>query len=824
MFRTSKSLIIWAALLLLSLQNCRVNSDVILSEVNKSCPCLPRHICPRTLGSSPVDEIYLGVVLTCAQENYVRCCGVSIERVVGENKITTKMTVIEEEGEADPMAPDHTTTMSPLTNDNLELTTNSSELIATAMTPMNSQQMNDILDIYSNANMEEVNPTYRTIIDMAPVMLVYAMSAPSHYEPLKSIKMHGSDALTTEKPVEVESSEVENGTEEVTDQNTDTSVEPIEIELKTEPSHFIEPIAFEVETTTRDTDLSQITEETTEFPPIDLNFIEPKSSKLDETEINAKELTENPTTVSEILSTQAATEISFTEAATESTEAASETVTTGTPSEISPIEAVSEILVTEIAPENVTTEVAVESLTTEKSIENEEIKNIDENETITENLIEIETTTQKLANNEIITENLAAAENVTEIMTSTEKLMENETTENSFEKMDVFETTTMPPLSSKPNELKPLALMTELMTIDNATEANVITTTVVTADEIVPEILSITEAGEQTDVSGNKRHNSSIQRTSSSITSEPIVPSSTPRLIPSFKDKLDTYRKNQANKNSSSEEISRKSVNATEVKALKPNNPETNKLMHEQHEGTIMAVYSSLSSIIKQSANKRPTFKRTTSWRELIEHSMGLHKPTFGSYRSNLAKTSLNESIPVTTTEKLETTTQIDKSKRKYSRRLPASNSNKFKTTTTTTTITTTPTTATAATELLVESTTARQRYYNRRKLPTKPSKNESSTVGYAAKTTITPTNERFQHKENNAQASLEKRKKLFATRQRGSGWSKIEKTTDLTTTTSTTEIPTKTPILQRAQQHRFKLKTNRSNQYTLQINGSDST
>lgn len=484
-------------------------------------------------------------------------------------------------------------------------------------------------------------------------------------------------------------------------------------------------------------------------------------------------------------------------------------------------EAPSSIVTTETSPENIAnTETvkseAVEETTVNKSFENVTQVNTEkavENEN-TEKPVETDTTVKSLENETTAITN----ENETTLKTVdiTEKMIESQTSENIHESTEnMIEITTSIP-STELSELKQLDLSTESLISSSTTErdSNVITTTVADVDDAtVPDLITTMEATNMVEVRYNKRRDSIYHAQQTTIN---------PLENPSGKSKINANRKLKQNNNlsvgnvvteeipSQSNERPGKLAEHKFTSAHKiPKRPEVI-TMEEDHKKHIMEVHSMLSSLAKIPA--RPPFSRSKSLRQLIDNEESLHIPNIANRKINYVQKN-----SVETTESIETSTQTEKPKRKYNRRLPVQ---KFSVGSIKALTTEAPQTTT---ELPNVNPTIRQRF-NRRRLYTQPKtstkaasqSNESTTVGNDV-TTTKPNVRRLQN--INSKTSLEKRKRLFEARRNGN----TSRTTETPAITENAEQPeqlidemmekstVRNQYRPRMQQHRFKLKPERT-------------
>lgn len=312
---------------------------------------------------------------------------------------------------------------------------------------------------------------------------------------------------------------------------------------------------------------------------------------------------------------------------------------------------------------------------------------------------------------------------------------------------------------------------------ENDVDASSIVTTTVQTVSTFPDLISTMEAIGPMKPRNNKRRNSSRR-----FTSTTSVPS-TKMINVEQRTTESTPLENASKKFVSRSESTRKRFPNTK----KPKNStsvldsDLKMAIDAEHKEKIIALHSLLTNVDRQSDKRHPLVQRSKTFQQLIANEKLMFKPNFGLSQHY----SKNISQPVTPAEEIETTTQTEKPKRKYNRRLPgkkfgntsstptATTTKTIKTSTTTTTTTTTTTATPLPDKSDKESTTARYRF-NKRKQTTP--KIESTTP----KIIESKPNETLQNKPIDMQAALKRRQNLFATRKRG-GWSKSEKPSDST-------------------------------------------
>lgn len=319
---------------------------------------------------------------------------------------------------------------------------------------------------------------------------------------------------------------------------------------------------------------------------------------------------------------------------------------------------------------------------------------------------------------------------------------------------------------------------------ENDVDASSIATTTVQTVSTFPDLISTMEAIGPMRPRKNKRRNSSTH-----FTSTTSVPSTKPIKIKQ-RTTESTPLENASKKFASRSESTRKRFPNTR----KPKNStsvldsDVKMAIDAEHKEKIVALHSLLTNVDRQSDKRRPLVQRSKTFQQLIANEKLMFKPNFGlnhHYSKNISE-------PVTPAAEIETTTQTEKPKRKYNRRLPGNrfgntSSDTPNTTTTTTTIKTTTTTSTTTTTTATplpnksdkESTTARYRF-NKRKQTTPKIESTTPKIIESKVSKDSKPNDTLQNKPIDMEAALKRRQNLFATRKRG-GWSKLEKPSDST-------------------------------------------
>lgn len=332
-----------------------------------------------------------------------------------------------------------------------------------------------------------------------------------------------------------------------------------------------------------------------------------------------------------------------------------------------------------------------------------------------------------------------------------EEIFESPTTKKSFEDLittdddPIIQTTTTKPQIADDDSVM-------------STEPNLIATTTAEAVSTFPDLISTIEATAPTKKQNNKRRNS-IYRSNKIASAANVAPTKSVEFDHSTTEQ--TLRENAPNK-FFRKRISnhRKSTNSPKIF-----NSSLMMTLDEQHKETISDVHSLLSTIVKQPVDRKPLINRSKSLQQLMAYEKTLFKPSFRH------RNSTNISEAIAPAEEMETISQTEKPKRKYNRRLPAK---EFSTTSSTTTTAASITTN----ESDKESTTTRYRFNRRQQQLQHRQTNvehETTTKTTTEINLVTKPNETSQNKPFDAQAALERRKKLFATRQRGR-WTSAEK------------------------------------------------
>lgn len=470
--------------------------------------------------------------------------------------------------------------------------------------------------------------------------------------------------------------------------------------------------------------------------------------------------------------------------------------------------------VTSVEPKLMTTETVPENVDATKSVQSEAIEGttvMESSENITE---EAEMTTAKVVDEvktEKTVENVMATEKTIDV---TENASEAQTTAVSqeTEKMDkaavtesVTEISTSNP-TTELNAMKQLESSTELLinsqppptttTTEKTNDtANVITTTVADVpDEIVPDVVLTMEASDLIEVRHNKRRQSNYQEGQqqsevpnanglSNATKlrlnrrrqsrrKPSVKNVTPNEMVATGEIPEQSISTQQSKPIDEEKSGSKSKSAIKIPSFK-------RRIEEDHKNHIIEMQSILSSLAKL-PNRRPPFAKAKTLDELKAQELTLNLPMGNRNSAKLTYLAKNTAeVTSTTTEAIETSTQTERPRRKYNRRLPARTFDVGSVKSATKMITTT-TTTTTTTELPNVSTSARKSF-NRRRLHSKPKAmnvNRPTTVDVDV---TTKPNHRLRN--IHGKMSLEKRKQLFETRRKGN--------TATTTETSTSETPT---------------------------------
>lgn len=335
----------------------------------------------------------------------------------------------------------------------------------------------------------------------------------------------------------------------------------------------------------------------------------------------------------------------------------------------------------------------------------------------------------------IVLENVTAEKHVESDATKnknqlTENMIGNESTEKIIETERVVEVTTIAPQSNL-NELKQIEQFVNGSKTKNI--FNVTATTVNEADVMIPDLISTIEAINPIEVRNNKRRNSNFHANQSVGQHSPF------------------NSKRKINSNNLSNVLNHKFI-SDQKKITKTS---YNMMVEKEHENRIMEIHSLLSLKMSESGGKQSSANSSNSLQQLIESEKLLHRPSLGE----------QDHLIESTTENIQTSTQTEKTKRKYNRRVSARkfSVNSSKTTTTTTTE--------FPSKKVKNNISVRHRFSRRKSAQTEAiNLNEStdSTMG------MTKSNDQLQ---NNQKTSLEKRKRLFGTRRVGN-WRKAQKTT----------------------------------------------
>lgn len=357
----------------------------------------------------------------------------------------------------------------------------------------------------------------------------------------------------------------------------------------------------------------------------------------------------------------------------------------------------------------------------------------------------------------------------------------------------------------------------ELNVIDEATESvpDVITTPGTETDITVPDLISTIEVDNQIELSNNKRR----QTTPANI-EEPMPTLSNEKVS----NKLVTVPA-IVNETLNHKFIPRK------FDVLGKSNGVIGTVLDSEHKNQIVEVQSILSTISKQMIDEKPKIIRSDSLQELIAMNQKIFRPSLGRKRNNHVQKTRVE-LAVTTEQTIETTTQAEVSKRKFIRRQPVrrfGGSSTAKPKTSSNSIITTKTTTVSPNEHEKENTMPRNRY-SRRRLPIKSIAKTEPITAAPAPARVNPvikSNEQSQTSEPPTRVMVEKRKQLFASRQRGS-WGRVTATTEnIDQSSSTTEKMTEKPIRNafdfKKAPHRFNPKLNRSTESTPIIDENDS-
>lgn len=336
---------------------------------------------------------------------------------------------------------------------------------------------------------------------------------------------------------------------------------------------------------------------------------------------------------------------------------------------------------------------------------------------------------------------------------SIEEIFESPTTKKSFQ--DLITTDDDPIIQT--TTTKPQIDDDDLVM---STEPNLIATTTAEAVSTFPDLISTIEATAPTKKQNNKRRNS-IYRSNQIASAANVTPTKSVEFDHSTTEQ--TTRENAPNK------FFRKRISNNRKSTNSPKifNSSLMMTLDEQHKETISDVHSLLSTIVKQPVDRKPLINRSKSLQQLMAYEKTLFKPSFRH------RNSTNISEAIAPAKEMETISQTEKPKRKYNRRLPAK---EFSTTSSSTTTTTAASITTN--ERDKESTKTRYRF-NRRQQQLQHGQikmeHETTTKTTTEINLVTKPNETSQNKPFDAQAALERRKKLFATRQRGR-WTSAEK------------------------------------------------
>ncbi|XP_055317266.1 uncharacterized protein LOC129576343 [Sitodiplosis mosellana] len=671
------------------------------------------------------------------------------------------------------------------------------------------------------------------------------------------------DVVKTEAVEPVVVIDQEKSTESNIEEVTEGTSESKAIELETVKSETIET-KVEVTTIASEDEITTSKSSSTETTTIDLEMVEKSMQAMESnvtesetvypetiTSIEQKsiepESVESNTNQSDVIEPEILKAI--TNHLTDEIESIDSTPTESTPLEVEAVEKSTEevpivittseplLLTTEVVSENVDAAVeseAVESEVYEETTVAKSSENSTENDkTATEKAI-VSENTEKIVENETTVKTIDVTEHSSEEKTTgenqviTEKMIEHEVNES------VIAITTSNP-TTELNELKQLDSSTESLlsraTTESTNESNVITTSVADMDATAPDPLTM-EASNVIEVRNNKRRESNYQDQQNETTS--VTPLSIPSKI-NINHRMGPHKKPSVESVTPVEVVIAKGIPLQSISTQRPiakdntisepkftsahkipsfkrpvEKEHRNHTMEQEHKNHIMELHSMLSSLAKIPA-ARPPFGRSKALEELIAYEESLHKPIIGNRRTKSKSKYLTKNTveaATTTTEVIETSTQTEKSKRKYNRRVPVRTFSvgSMKTATTTTTTTT---------ELPNVSTTARQTF-NRRRMYAKTratNSNESTTV---AMDVTTKPNDRLRN--DNPKMSLEKRRRLFPTRRR---INTVTTTETPTSTSKAAEQPhqlmdeiTEKPFNRnqyRTPQHRFKLVTERS-------------
>lgn len=297
-------------------------------------------------------------------------------------------------------------------------------------------------------------------------------------------------------------------------------------------------------------------------------------------------------------------------------------------------------------------------------------------------------------------------------------------------------------------------------------------TTIAESMVTIPDLISTIETENTIPERHNKRRNSIYRGHSEPNTNElQITSSTTPLSHKLFKSKGFAGQ----NKTISNNETVNLAKNIESPKYIPKiadsvsNSNHVGPVLENEHKKQIVDVHSLLAMIRKQTGAEKSTISRSNSLQQLVANDKQQFKPILGNRHYQSIHRTTTPS-PDLTSVAFETETQT-KSNRKYQRRLPAKKFNINGKTTTTK-----PTKTTTTTESSVQKVTlSRNRFSIRRRQTTQTPETESTIS--SIKLTTTPTNEQSLEDEINVKVSLERRKKLFASRRRG-GWSKVDTTT----------------------------------------------
>lgn len=649
------------------------------------------------------DEFYLGVILKCTNPEEVRCCGVSIEKVVGAKSVTSEIVIVTDV----PSTTSETTTTASSTTPNIESVTILSE---TDMTEPESNEQIESQTVSDN----EINTSYE-------------MTEPSGEELTKMTTVPTVPTIREEN-VELEGRNRDVGI---------LSVFPAEISNNSDASYMqiINNSPAMLVYAAKDGHLTVDDDE-------GVNAITASNLPQNEESNNSNE------------------ELAQTEAPEEAFE-----------SMITEVES----MITEAAPS--IDEVINSTEKTPSMIEEpqNEFRNKLSNDSITETASE------------------SIRPSLDEMIES--KVNENPTENDAIDKM--LETITILPQIDI-NDL----VNNEEDSVSSSTESS--STTVTESNVTVPDLISTIEMDNTIPERHNKRRNSIYRGDQSEPdTNELEITSSTTPLSRKLFKLKGFAGANKTITNIETDQLPK----IVEFPKYNPKivDDSVSGTMENEHKKQIVDVQSLLAMIRKQTGTEKPTINRSNSLQQLIANDKQQFKPIFGRRHYQSIQRTTTTPLPVVTSQTMEIETQT-KSNRKYQRRLPAKKFNIYGKTTTTTTSTT---------ESPIERVTfVRNRFSRRRQTTTQTPKIE---LTMSSITLTTPsTNEQSLENQINVKASLERRKKLFASRRRG-GWSTaVESSNEMDASTEnksasldvSSENPVRKPYKMFSNKHRFNLRS----------------